>query len=69
MPDTLEERLARVEQLVEGLVKNSPRPKRTKDWRRTVGMFRGDPIMGEIIEAGRRIREEDRQAARDESHS
>ena len=32
-----------------------------KDWRRTVGMFRNDPVMKEIIEAGRRIREEDRQ--------
>ena len=34
-----------------------------KDWQRTVGMFRNDPIMEEIIEAGRRIREEDRQQA------
>lgn len=66
MAETMEERLARVEQLVEGLVRKSERPPRVKDWRRTVGMFRGDPIMKEIIEAGRRIREEDRQAARDE---
>ena len=60
MADTLEERLARVEQLVEELVRKSERPKREKDWRRTVGMFRGDPIMKEIIEEGRRIREADR---------
>lgn len=66
MAVTLEERLARVEQLVEELVRKSERPKREKDWRRTVGMFRGDPIMKEIIEEGRRIREADRQAARDE---
>lgn len=66
MAVTLEERLARVEQLLDDLIRKSERPKREKDWRRTVGMFRGDPIMKEIIEEGRRIREADRQAARDE---
>jgi len=30
-----------------------------KDWRRTVGMFDGGPIMKEIIEKGRCTREED----------
>ena len=29
-------------------------------WRETVGMFRGDPIFREIIEAGKVIREADR---------
>lgn len=66
MAATLDERLARLEQLVDDLIRKSERPKREKDWRRTVGMFRGDPIMKEIIEEGRRIREADRQAARDE---
>ena len=32
-----------------------------KDWRRTAGMFDGDSLMQEIIEEGRRIREEDRR--------
>ena len=32
-----------------------------KDWRRTAGMFDGDPLMQEIIEEGQRIREEDRR--------
>lgn len=64
MADTLEERLARVEQLVEELVRKSERPKREKDWRSTIGMFDGDPIMKEIIEEGRRIREQDRAETR-----
>jgi len=33
------------------------------DWQKTFGMFVGDPVMKEIIEAGRRIREEDRRQA------
>ena len=60
MAATLDERLARVEQLVEELVRKSNSPERSKDWRRTVGMFDGDPVMKEIIDAGRRIREQDR---------
>ncbi len=64
MADTLEERLSRVEQLVEELVRKSKRPKREKDWRSTIGMFDGDPIMKEIIDAGRRIREQDRAETR-----
>ena len=34
---------------------------RKKDWRRTAGMFDGDPLMREIIEEGQRVREEDRR--------
>lgn len=64
MAATLEERLARVEQLLEELVRKSERPKRDKDWRSTIGMFDGDPIMKEIIDAGRSIREQDRTETR-----
>lgn len=64
MAATLEERLARVEQLVEELVRKSNNPEPPKDWRRTVGMFDGDPIMKEIIDEGRRIREQDRVETR-----
>lgn len=64
MAGTMEERLARVEQLLEGLVRQSQQPKREKDWRSTIGMFDGDPIMKEIIEEGRRIREQDRAETR-----
>ncbi|MEI8374676.1 MAG: hypothetical protein WCJ35_17765 [Planctomycetota bacterium] len=34
-------------------------------WRQTVGMFRDDPIVGEMIEEAERIREEDRRRTRD----
>lgn len=36
-------------------------------WRETVGMFRGDPIFGAIIEAGRALREAERDEARRET--
>ena len=34
-----------------------------KDWRRSVGMFDDDPIMKEIQEEGRKIREAERRDA------
>jgi len=52
-----------LERLVDELTRKSASDPRVKDWRRTVGMFEGDPIMKEIIEEGRRIREEDRRQA------
>jgi tetrahydromethanopterin S-methyltransferase subunit B len=61
--NTIEERVARLEQLVNRLL-NAKAPEsqpRQGDWRRTFGMFAGDPIMKEIIDAGNRIREEDRR--------
>jgi hypothetical protein len=61
---TLEERVATLEQLVAQLMHISEKTARKKDWRRTIGMFDGDPIMQEIIEEGRRLREEDRRQGR-----
>jgi hypothetical protein len=60
---TLEERVTRLEQLFAQLVhpgSSFVQPGRD-DWQRTYGMFAGDPVMKEIIEAGKRIREQDRQ--------
>ena len=60
---TIDERVTRLEQLVQGLLQTRPaaaEPGRD-DWQRTFGMFAGDAVMKEIIEAGRRIREEDRR--------
>ena len=37
-----------------------------KDWRRTVAMFRGDPIMKEVIDGTLRLREEERRLAREQ---
>lgn len=61
---SLEQRVARLEGLVEGLLhqrRNGPGP---HDWERTVGMFRGDPIMAEIIAEGARLREQEREESR-----
>ena len=64
-PATIEERVSRLEQLVDQLVLAKPtssQPSRD-DWQKTIGMFAGDPVMKEIIEAGQRIREDDRRQA------
>jgi hypothetical protein len=58
---TLEERVTKLEKLVDILLHRSDTSARKKDWRRTAGMFDADPLMKEIIEEGRRIREEDRR--------
>jgi hypothetical protein len=62
---TIEERLTRLEHLMSQLLQVKPRsaqPNRDA-WKTTFGMFAGDPVMKEIIEAGQRIREEDRRLA------
>ena len=64
---TLEERVAALEQQVEQLTKRllpGERLPPKKDWRSTVGMFANDPIMKEIIEEGHKIRERDREQTR-----
>ena len=59
---TIEERVARLEQLVHQLLlaKSEAASPGRDDWRRTFGMFAGDPVMKDIIDAGRRIREQER---------
>jgi hypothetical protein len=54
-----------LETLVERIVENSLRgatSQKSKDWRRTIGMFDDDPIAKEIIEGALRSREEEREA-------
>ena len=60
---TLEERVARLEKLCDDWVQGQVdrREPGRDDWMKTVGMFTGDPVMKEIIEKGRRVREQDRQ--------
>ena len=58
---TLEERVIKLERLVELLLQCVDVSVRKKDWRRTAGIFDGDPLMREIIEEGQRVREEDRR--------
>ena len=60
---TLEERVTKLEKLVDELMHKTDTSVRKKDWRHTIGMFEGDPVMREIIEEGRRIREADRRQA------
>ena len=62
MPEaTLEERVIKLERLVDTLLQRVDVSEHKKDWRRTAGLFDGDPLMKEIIEEGQRIREEDRE--------
>lgn len=58
---SLEERVAILEKSVSDLIASLAGPNVRKDWRSTVGMFAGDPVMKEIIAEGRRIREADRR--------
>jgi hypothetical protein len=63
----LEQRVARLEQRVEELSTLSPSvAPSVKDWRRTVGMFRGDPIMKTINDEANRLRESERAVAHDQ---
>ena len=62
-PATLEERVAALEETVALLLSQSDSVVAKKDWRSTLGLFADDPIMKEIDEEGRRIREADRQLA------
>lgn len=59
---TLEERVAQLEQRLDALTRGAPSAK-AKDWRRTVGMFRDDPIMKEIIDHAQQTRDVERAAA------
>ncbi len=65
---SLEERVSTLEKQVAQLMEKILSPPIEKDWRSTIGMFRNDPVMKEIDEEGRKIREADReQAERDHS--
>jgi hypothetical protein len=64
--DTLESRVAQLERQMARLLRSGGPGQPDRDaWRKTVGMFRGDPIFGEMIEEAQRMREEDRRLSRD----
>jgi hypothetical protein len=69
--DTIEKRVARLEKQVSLLIGNRTDgdPPSADAWQQTVGMFRGDPIVREMIEEARRIREEDRRKTRETTES
>ena len=58
---SLEDRVIKLEKMMDNVLQNLDISARKKDWRRTAGMFDGDPLMLEIIDEGKRIREEDRR--------
>jgi hypothetical protein len=57
----LEQRIERLERIVEKLQSEFRRSPERDDWRSTVGMFSGDPIAKEIIDEALRLREQERQ--------
>ncbi|MCA9127764.1 MAG: hypothetical protein KDB22_11790 [Planctomycetales bacterium] len=57
---TIEERVQRLEKAVFG---PSAEPGRD-DWQKTVGMFRGDPVMKEVLDDVKAAREREREEAR-----
>ncbi|HQR42262.1 MAG TPA: hypothetical protein PLX97_06245 [Gemmatales bacterium] len=61
-PVTLDSLAQRVTLLEAALLKQ--KQGRPKDWRRTVGMFADSEFMRQVDEEGRKIREADREAAR-----
>jgi hypothetical protein len=67
MSGSLEERVARLETMVEDLMRYRNRyPAPGKDCRDTIGMFDGDPLFKEMMENTVRRREDERRQAREE---
>mgnify|MGYP006969420868 FL=1 len=60
----LEDRVATLEKQVADLMERILAPPPENDWRSTIGMFKDDPIMRQVDEEGRKIREADREQAR-----
>ncbi len=57
---SIEDRVAKLEKAVFGPVSEPARD----EWQSTVGMFRGDPVMKEILDDARDVREREREEAR-----
>ncbi len=60
---TLEERVARLERIVDELRTQRVSVPGRDDWQATVGTFAGDPIAKEIIDEALRLRTEERRQA------
>lgn len=56
----IEERIARLEKAVFGTRQEPSRD----DWQKSVGMFRGDPVMKEILDDVSEARHQEREQAR-----
>lgn len=60
----IEERIARLEKAVFATHQEPSR----NDWQKSVGMFRGDPVMKEIQDDVRKARDQEREQARQASN-
>ena len=60
----LEQRVARLEQVVEEMGRGALREPGCDDWRSSVGMLSGNPAAKEIIDEALRLREEERRQAK-----
>ena len=58
MSQTLEKRVKALEKKVAQLSGRSSDPKRKKDWRRTIGIFKNDPDFEQAVRLGRKYREQ-----------
>jgi hypothetical protein len=59
--EALEQRVAALEKSMARLLQAPESRPHFKDWRQAIGLFPGDELMKQIDEAGRAIREADRQ--------
>lgn len=67
---SLEDRVARLEEQMDRLAqrgRQAPEQPRPDEWMESVGMFRGDPIVKEMIDETARARAEERERARDDA--
>jgi hypothetical protein len=69
MSDLTLESLAKRVEALELALKNRLLTSQPKDWRRVVGMFRDSEFMREVDEECARMRESEREAARNEPAS
>lgn len=60
----IEDRIARLEKAVFGTHQEPSR----NGWQKSVGMFRGDPVMKEILDDVRKARDQEREQARQASN-
>jgi hypothetical protein len=66
---TLKDRVSALEEAVAALIAVTNVNLQKKDWRSTIGMFEGDPVIKEIQEEGRKLREAERRAAQQDAES
>ena len=62
--NSLDQRVADLEQEVETLKQSLATGGSVKNWRRTFGMFEGDRVMEEIDKRTMKVRDDDRRKAR-----